>query len=172
MFSYQLNPQEVNNEFALLNKVGTVKAFAGSTPPDGWLFCDGAQISRTTYAALFAVIGTTYGAGDGSTTFNLPVLFTVGSRVIGSVFGNGKTMGFYNGTSTVGLCALNSYGGNWTFMPRYDAYNTGQGTYYGGVLTNQTNSTYQLTPDGNASGISTDMYAQNFEQKSRCIIKY
>lgn len=43
-----------------------------ATPPPGWLLCDGAAISRTTYAALFAVIGTLYGAGDGSTTFNLP----------------------------------------------------------------------------------------------------
>ena len=46
--------------------------FAGATAPTGWLLCNGAAISRTTYARLFAVIGTTYGAGDGSTTFNLP----------------------------------------------------------------------------------------------------
>lgn len=43
-----------------------------ATPPSGWLICDGSAVSRTTYADLFAVIGTTYGAGDGSTTFNLP----------------------------------------------------------------------------------------------------
>ncbi len=48
--------------------------FAGSAAPSGWLLCDGAAVSRTQYAALFAVIGTTYGAGDGSTTFNLPDL--------------------------------------------------------------------------------------------------
>ena len=40
--------------------------------PDGWLQCNGAAVSRTTYAALFAVIGTKYGSGNGSTTFNLP----------------------------------------------------------------------------------------------------
>lgn len=40
--------------------------------PDGWLQCNGAAVSRTTYAALFAVIGTKYGSGDGRTTFNLP----------------------------------------------------------------------------------------------------
>lgn len=44
----------------------------GGTTPSGWLTCDGAAVSRTTYAALFAVIGTTYGAGDASTTFNVP----------------------------------------------------------------------------------------------------
>lgn len=53
-------------------KPGFVCPFAGTTAPDGWLICDGSAISRTTYADLFAVIGTTYGEGDGNTTFNLP----------------------------------------------------------------------------------------------------
>lgn len=44
----------------------------GSTPPSGYLLCDGSAVSRTTYATLFAAIGATYGAGDGSTTFNVP----------------------------------------------------------------------------------------------------
>jgi microcystin-dependent protein len=51
---------------------GIVAAFAGSTPPAGWLKCDGSAISRTKYAKLFAAIGGNYGTGDGSTTFNLP----------------------------------------------------------------------------------------------------
>jgi len=54
--------------------VGSYLLFAGKTLPTGYLLCNGAAVSRTTYAALFAVIGTTYGAGDGSTTFNLPNL--------------------------------------------------------------------------------------------------
>lgn len=53
---------------------GTVAHFAASTAPAGWLKANGALISRTAYAALFAAIGTTYGAGDGSTTFALPDL--------------------------------------------------------------------------------------------------
>lgn len=53
---------------------GTVSQFAGSSAPTGWLICDGSAISRTTYSTLFAVIGTAYGSGDGSTTFNLPDL--------------------------------------------------------------------------------------------------
>lgn len=53
---------------------GTVAHFAASTAPAGWLKCNGAQVSRTAYAALFAAIGTTYGVGDGATTFNLPEL--------------------------------------------------------------------------------------------------
>lgn len=54
--------------------LGSIKMYAGSTAPDKWLFCRGQAVSRTTYAKLFGVIGTTYGAGDGSTTFNLPDL--------------------------------------------------------------------------------------------------
>ena len=53
---------------------GKIEWFAFNTPPDGYLVCNGAQVSRTTYANLFAVIGTTFGIGDGSTTFNLPDL--------------------------------------------------------------------------------------------------
>ena len=54
--------------------IGMVTMFAGKTTPDGFLFCDGSAVSRTTYSALFNVIGTTYGYGNGSTTFNLPLL--------------------------------------------------------------------------------------------------
>ncbi|MCC2033061.1 DUF859 family phage minor structural protein [Microbacterium allomyrinae] len=52
--------------------VGVVCEFAGSTAPTGWLLCQGQAVSRTTYADLFATIGTTYGAGNGSSTFNVP----------------------------------------------------------------------------------------------------
>lgn len=52
--------------------IGSVIAYSGSNEPSGWLICDGRAISRTSYSNLFNVIGTTYGAGDGSTTFNLP----------------------------------------------------------------------------------------------------
>lgn len=55
-------------------EAGGVQAFAGSAAPAGWLKCNGAAISRTAYADLFAVIGTTYGAGDGNSTFNIPDL--------------------------------------------------------------------------------------------------
>lgn len=54
--------------------VGSVIDYAGTTEPSGWLFCYGQAINRTTYAALFAILSTTYGVGDGSTTFNLPDL--------------------------------------------------------------------------------------------------
>lgn len=70
--------------------------------PDGWLLCNGAAVSRSTYAALFAVIGTKHGSGDGSTTFNLPNLanrFVEGTTSIGSV-GTFKSAGLPNITGS------------------------------------------------------------------------
>lgn len=54
--------------------VGVVEAFAGSNAPNGWLICDGSQVLRSLYPELFSVIGTTYGSGDGFSTFTLPDL--------------------------------------------------------------------------------------------------
>lgn len=65
-------------DFEGLYPVGAVKMWAGAktgaSVPSGWLLCDASAVSRTTYAALFAVIGTSYGPGDGSTSFNVPNL--------------------------------------------------------------------------------------------------
>ena len=57
-----------------ITPAGVVLPYAGATAPSGWLLCDGSAVSRTTYANLFAAIGTAFGTGDGSTTFNLPDL--------------------------------------------------------------------------------------------------
>lgn len=96
---------------------GCVAAFASTTSPLGWLNCDGSAVSRTTYSNLFAVIGTTYGAGDGSTTFNLPNLidkFVQGSAVAGTV----KNAGLPN------ITAAYNY-----ILSRNDAYSaSGAGT--------------------------------------------
>lgn len=54
--------------------VGCVLPFAGTTAPEGWLLCDGSAVNRTTYAALFSVLGSAHGQGDGSTTFHIPDL--------------------------------------------------------------------------------------------------
>lgn len=51
---------------------GGMIPYGGATAPAGWLICDGSAVSRTTYANLFSVLGTAYGAGNGTTTFNLP----------------------------------------------------------------------------------------------------
>lgn len=70
---------------------GDYKMIAGSTIPDGWLLCNGAAVSRTTYAKLFAAIGTRYGSGNGSTTFNLPNFN--GRHVLGTT--NAGNLGSY-----------------------------------------------------------------------------
>lgn len=68
--------------------MGSIAYFAGqSSAPDGWVLCDGSAVSRTNYATLFDAVGTTYGTGDGSTTFALPNLidkFVEGSATAGT----------------------------------------------------------------------------------------
>lgn len=89
---------------------GVVFDFAGSAPPNGWLLCYGQAVSRTTYAALFNKIGTTYGAGDGSTTFNLPDCrgrVTAGVDNMGGAAANRMT----SGGSGVNGSALGAAGG-------------------------------------------------------------
>ena len=72
---------------SLLLPSGMIAPFAGSSVPTDWLACDGSAVSRTTYAALFTAISTTWGSGDGSTTFNVPNL--AGRVPVGS--GTGTT---------------------------------------------------------------------------------
>jgi microcystin-dependent protein len=79
--------------------VGTLTAFAGNAAPVGYLLSQGQEVSRTTYARLFAAIGTAFGPGDGSTTFNLPAM---GGRVPAGVDTNGATLPY---------TALNTLGG-------------------------------------------------------------
>ena len=83
--------------------VGSVTWYAGAGTPENYLLCDGSAVSRTNYADLFAVIGTIYGAGDGSTTFNLPLL-TDGRFIEGSgTAGQYIAPGLPNITGTNGM---------------------------------------------------------------------
>ena len=110
---------------SVLNPIGTVIAFAGNSAPTGYLICNGAEVSRTTYAKLFAVIGTTYGAGDGSTTFNLPNLtdkFIMGSGTAGT----SKTAGLPNITGDLKLRPNNT--GYNTFFGFDGVFNMGSST--------------------------------------------
>jgi microcystin-dependent protein len=87
--------------------VGDIKATARSAAPAKWLLCRGQAISRTTYSALFAAIGTTYGIGDGSTTFNIP---DIGGRVIAGSEASATRLN--SGVSGVDGATLGSAGGN------------------------------------------------------------
>lgn len=78
--------------------VGVINPYGGATAPDGWLLCHGQALSRTEYADLFAVIGTNFGSGDGSTTFNLPDMREATTKGAGLT---GKTVGSH--VSTNGL---------------------------------------------------------------------
>jgi microcystin-dependent protein len=82
---------------------GTLSPFAGSSAPPGWLVANGAEISRATYARLFVAIGTAFGNGDGSTTFNIPDLrgaFPLGVAVSGTGSTRGATGGSIDHTHT------------------------------------------------------------------------
>lgn len=89
---------------------GTIIYYAGRTAPSGWLICNGANVSRTDYAALFAAIGTIYGAGNGSTTFGLPNMggrFLEGTTYTGSV-GTYHSAGLPNITGKFGASKADS----------------------------------------------------------------
>lgn len=64
--------EELLGELASSVPPGAITAYAGAVVPDGWLLCDGTAVSRSTYSGLFDAIGTAFGSGNGSTTFNLP----------------------------------------------------------------------------------------------------
>lgn len=95
---------QINTAFSKIQtKAGFIYPLAGETVPDGFLLCDGKAYSRAEYPELFAVIGTFYGAGNGSTTFNVPNLST---RVpVGA--GTGYTLGATGGESSVKLKSIN-----------------------------------------------------------------
>ncbi len=104
--------------------IGAMIPYPVQTAPTGWLNCDGSAVSRTTYAALFAAIGTTFGSGNGTTTFNLPS--TPGRELIGSGQGAGltnRTIGEIGGEEEHVLTALE--------MPEHDHDMYAPRTYYG-----------------------------------------
>lgn len=92
---------------------GAMLDFGGTTAPSGYLLCYGQAVSRTTYAGLFAAIGTTHGAGDGSTTFNLP---DARGRVIAGKddMGGSAASRLTTGGSGVNGATLGATGGNET----------------------------------------------------------
>lgn len=89
-----------NNELLAMLPIGTILPFAGGTIPYGFLATNGAAISRTTYSALFSAIGITYGSGDGSTTFNLPLIEDNRFLEFASTAGTKKNAGLPNITDT------------------------------------------------------------------------
>ncbi len=146
--------------------IGGVVDFAGATAPVGWLLCYGQAVSRTTYALLFTAISTTYGIGDGSTTFNLPDLRgrvsagkdnmggTPANRLTAATV-NGVTLGAAGGTEThvltaaqlaahthaAGTLVADSAGAHTHFFTGGGAVGAGSGNnFLPGTSNNQTSS--------------------------------
>lgn len=116
----------VNND-----PLGTIYPFTSSTIPEGYLLCDGAAISRTEYSDLFAIIGTIYGVGDGSTTFNLPNI--AGKTIVGkSAETEFDTLGEVGGAKTHTLDVTQIPSHQHRLIHYNDDYNnTGGGTGFG-----------------------------------------
>ena len=138
------------SELTSIVPTGTVISFAANSNPNGYILCNGSAVSRTTYANLFSVIGTTYGTGDGSTTFNLPnytgYRFVTNTTV--SVKGTGMGLGLTNGSQYTGL--TNSSG---TLRSVDTAYGKNVGTKYPGS-TNMDTQVLGITTDASKSGIT------------------
>lgn len=117
------NPGLATSVLNALIPRGTILDFAGDAAPTGFLLCDGSAVSRTTYNALFAVVGTAFGAGDGSTTFNLPDLR---DRASVGVSGT-KLRGSTGGAATKSLVAANLPSHTHTINHAHSAVTAGVG---------------------------------------------
>lgn len=117
---------EVDALIAAVNSVltGTIVPTGRSSAPSGYLMCDGSAVSRTTYADLFSAIGTAYGSGDGSTTFNLPDLQGKFPRGKDS----GASLGDTGGSETVDLSHQHTTGDHTLTVSEIPAHNH-QATY-------------------------------------------
>ena len=82
--------------------VGTIQSHSANTAPSGWLICDGSAISRTTYSDLYSIVGTTWGSGDGSTTFAIPDLRGWFMRGLNGGSGNDPDAASRSGGDNVG----------------------------------------------------------------------
>lgn len=119
---------------------GTILPFAGGTIPSGFLACNGATVSRTTYSALYSTIGTTYGAGDGISTFNLPAVEDNRFLEFSSTLGTKKNAGLPNitgkfnaqGNSNGGRFSDKASGAFYTNTPYSGNVNSGVGDTSGG----------------------------------------
>lgn len=132
---YGLGTDAVPDEvFQFCVRPGTILWYASQDAPSGYLICDGSVISRTDYSVLFSVIGTAFGAGDGSTTFSLPDLRAKFIRGAGTSGGYTATFGETQEATTIAAVT-----GFFQSVANYDRYenlndpNTRYGNYMGGT---------------------------------------
>ena len=145
---------------------GTILPFAGSTIPSGFLACNGAAVSRTTYAALFSIIGTTYGTGNGSSTFNVPQVEDNRFLEFHSTRGTKKNAGLPNITG--GHDGLRTDGGTSGWGAFYNAGNGSVGSAGG----SSRNSKIQFSASSSSSIYGASTTVQPKSLTVRAIIKY
>ena len=169
-----------NNEYATLAQLnssvgasmpaGAIQMYGGSTAPTGYLLCNGGAVSRASYASLFAVIGTTYGSGDGATTFNVPDLrqkFPLGKAASGTGNALGATGGAIDHDHSVpahyhgkGTLAIGSSGTHTTSISHnHAAFTSGDDSPdHTHTFTQRDNTTTPLTTGtpASSSGSGTD----------------
>ena len=135
---------------------GQIIAYAGTVAPTGWLLCNGNAIDRITYAALFAAIGTVWGVGDGSSTFNIPNL--VGRTLLGNsvAYALGSSGGQASITLTTAQLPAHSHGitdPGHVHASVVSASNVTSGSSAGGVSAGNTSSaTTGITVNNTGSG--------------------
>ena len=162
--------------------IGAIDAFGGATAPTGWMLCDGSAISRTTYSELFTAIGTGYGVGDGSTTFNLPngqgvFLRGAGSQTINTRSKGGGSLGDVNedqmqghrhGVVTFANTAAPLVGGGQ--IQGYANYNTGAYNSVGDPTTDGVNGTPRTGLTSEPSSIDVNYIIKVFEVTKQVVL--
>ena len=147
---------------------GTVLPFAGITAPEGFLLCNGQEVSRFTYAKLYEVIGDTYGAGDGATTFDLPNL--IERFIEGTESSVGQTLGAGIPNITAGFTAYTYQNGTPSGKMQSTISNTNQVQTGGGGDRTFVNFSLDASRDSNVYGKSNTV--QPPAVKMLYIIKY
>lgn len=142
---------------------GIIQQFGGTTAPTGYLICDGSAISRATYSGLFAAIGTSYGAGDGSTTFNLPDLrgrVAVGKSTDTEFDAMGETGGAKTHTLTTSQLPAHTHDVN---PASFTTTSTGDHTHTVNPpsTTTSTDGSHKHDLDGVAETYNTQTYSGN-----------
>ena len=157
----------------------TIVPWSDSSVPSGFLECDGSAVSRSTYAALFAIVGTTYGSGDGSTTFNVPDLQDnvavgkSGTKNLGSTGGANTVtstgnVGGSTANATLSEAQLASH--DHTQFPSRDGF--GGGTLVAGIRRTDASTTFTPSTQnaGSGSGHSHNMSA-NFTGDATSVVQ-
>ncbi len=150
----------------------TIVPWSSASVPTGFLECDGAAVSRTTYSALFAIVSTTYGAGDGSSTFNVPNL---ADNVAMGKSGT-KALASTGGANTVAVTAAGSVSSSTNTSTNTSTNinvtgnvggSTGNASLSSGQLASHSHSVEKVTNRyGNGSGINATAYGQNGSQNT------